>query len=329
MHHQGNPARQVRRYHPKMGDDAQGCLQWKPDVLPGFSATALHGGVLVRHDAPPPQPRAAILHLHGYNDYFFQTELAADFADAGLAFYALDINGAGRALDQQVIPHFMASISEPGDAIQESIELLATVHPGLALVIHAHSTGGLSAAIWAADRPHEALAGMILDSPLFGRRERGIKRYGRLVLPLLGRVRPLMEVSHNPSIYAHHLHVSNGGRWNFDTRMKRPEGVRARAAWALAVLQAQRRIARGLGLRVPVLVARSARTGPERMDNPELDRQDIVVDVDAIARLAPRLGSKVEELVIDGGVHELSLSAPAARSAYLSGVRHWLDKVLA
>ena len=303
--------------------------QWEPDVLAGFSAAPLDHGVLVRHDHSPAQPRGLVLHLHGYNDYFFQVALAEDFAAAGLAFYAMDLNGAGRALTRQPIPHFMSDISQPAEGLAEAASVVAGLHPGLPLLIHAHSTGGLTACIWAADDPHPALTGLMLDSPLFGRRERGIKHYGRVLLPVLGRARPLMQVSSRPSVYAHHLHSATGGRWDFDTEWKRTEGVPARAAWALAVQRAQRRVARGLGINVPVLVARSARTGPESHDNPQLDSQDIVVDVEAIGRLAPRLGDDVSELVIEGGVHELSLSAPGPRTAYIQGLLAWVDKVLA
>ena len=54
-----------------------------------------------------------------------------------------------------------------------------------------------------------------------------------------------------------------------------------------------------------------------------------MVDVEAIARLAPRLGDDVSELVIEGGVHELSLSAPGPRKVYIEGLVAWVDKVLA
>jgi alpha-beta hydrolase superfamily lysophospholipase len=297
-------------------------------VLAGFSATTLENGVLVRLDDNPLRPRAAVVHVHGYNDYFFQTPLARDFADAGIAFYAVDLNGAGRAIDRHPVPHFMSDISQPGDGIDEAVTLVGHLHPGLPLLLHAHSTGGLSACVWAADRAHPALAGMILDSPLFGRRERGIKHYGRGLLPVMGRARPHLLVSSKPSVYAHHLHSEGGGRWDFNREWKRPEGVPARAAWALAVRRAQQRISRGLGLTVPVLVARSAQTGPERADNPHLDAQDIVVDVEAISQLAPRLGSDIEQLVVEGGIHELSLSAPDARAAYIRGVMTWIDRVL-
>lgn len=309
-------------------------LSWRADILPDFEQTTLgpaaqHGPTLVRPTRQPGEPRAVVLHVHGYNDYFFQEHLAHAFMDAGCAFYAVDLRRAGRSLAPGDIPHIMLDIAEPGDDLELAADAIGRLHPGVPLVIHAHSTGGLSAVIWAADRPSENLAGLVLDSPLFGRREHGYRRLGPWILPLLGNLRPYAEVAHRPSVYAQHLHVEGGGRWEFDPDLKRPDGVPARAAWALAVLRAQRRIARG-GARVdvPVLVARSAETGPEESGNPHLDEQDIVVDVEAIARLAPHLGPCVEELVVPGGIHELSLSRKEPREHYLDGVLTWLDRVI-
>lgn len=302
---------------------------WSADILPGFEHMAVGNATLVRPVRAVPQPRAVVLHVHGYNDYFFQEHLAAAFTEAGLAFFAVDLRRAGRSLRDGDIPHFMADITEPGDDLDAAVGAISALHPDLPLLVHAHSTGGLSATVWAADRPHPLLRGLILDSPLFGRREHGIKRLGPILLPALGTWRPLAVVSTSPSVYAKHLHVEGGGRWEFDTSLKSPAGVPARAAWALAVLRAQQRIARGkLTLSVPVLVARAAQSGPERDDNPQLESQDIVVDVTAIARLAPRLGPQVTEIVVDGGIHELSLSRTDAREFYVSAVTSWIDRVL-
>jgi alpha-beta hydrolase superfamily lysophospholipase len=302
---------------------------WTPDVLPGFSHTPIDPATLVRLDDAPAAPRAVVLHVHGYNDYFFQVDLARFFADEGCAFYAVDLRRAGRSLRPGDHPHDMADVAEPGEDISAAADAVCAAHPGLPLIVHAHSTGALTASIWAADRAHTALAGLILNSPLFGRILTRGQRIRMRALPLIARTAPQTIVSSAPSVYARHLHVDGGGRWDFDTSWKRPSGVPVTARWLAAVVRAQGRIARGLGLTIPVLVARSAQTGPERDDNPRLNEQDIVVDVDAVARLAPKLGDRVEEIVVPGAIHDVSLSADGPRGVYLDGVRAWLSKVLA
>jgi alpha-beta hydrolase superfamily lysophospholipase len=221
----------------------------------------------------------------------------------------------------------MADVAEQGDGIDVALAVIAALHPGLPIVIHGHSTGGLAAAIWASERPHPALAGLILDSPLLGTTLTRIEKVRMVALPLFAAIRPMAVVAHAPSIYAQHQHVSGGGRWQFDFALKRPAGVPIRAAWLAAARRARAKIARGLDLQVPVLVAMSDSSGPDVADNPLLDRQDTVINVDEIVRLGPRLGDDVEVVVIPGGVHELSLSQDEPRELYLGTVSRWLDSV--
>lgn len=299
-----------------------------PDVLASFSAAPLSRATLVRSDAQPPDPRAAVLHVHGYNDYFYQAELAHWFESQGLAFYAVDMRGAGRSRLPGEHPHDMATIAEPGDDISAAVAAIAEVHPGLPIIVHAHSTGGLSAAIWAADRPHPQLAGLILNSPLFGLPlTRAQALMARAVTPIL-RLRPTMIVSRVPSLYNERIHVNGGGTQTFNQEWKTPAGVPTTAQWVGAVTGAWKRIDGGLGITVPVLVARSASTGPERDDNPRFHSQDVVVDTAETARLTPKLGRLAEELVIEDGMHDLTLSAPEPRAQYYAGVATWLTKVL-
>jgi alpha-beta hydrolase superfamily lysophospholipase len=303
--------------------------EWTEDVLAGYSRTPLGAATLVRPQAQPEAPKSVVLHVHGYNDYFFQTHLAEAFVDSGGAFYAVDLARAGRSLVPGDIPHYMEDVAEQGDDIDAAVRVIAQLHRGLPIVVHGHSTGGLTSAIWAADRGHPALAGVILDSPLFGKRYGPLQRAGSHALPLLAALRPRGVVSHGPSIYATHQHVSGGGRWDFDVAWKRPRGLPARVAWANAVRVAEARVGRGLGLSVPVLVARSDSSGPDLASNPLLDSQDTVLDVRRIAFMTPLLGDRVTELVVPGGVHELSLSRDEPRARYFQGVLDWLDSVSA
>ncbi|WP_062518211.1 serine aminopeptidase domain-containing protein [Demequina gelatinilytica] len=302
---------------------------WEDDALAGFEARPLGPATLVRSAAPPAAPRGAVLHVHGYNDYFFQAHLARFFEEQGLAFHAVDMRRAGRSLKEGDVPHLIASIDELGDDIAAAADAIAAERPGLPLVVHAHSNGGLAAAVWASARPHPGLAGLILDGPYFARAGTRAERIGLRAVPLLARARPRMVLHDAPSHYAAHLLTDAGGAWGFDVAWKNPAGVPVRAAWLAAVLDAQSRVARGLSIAVPVLVARSHSTGPDSPDNPQIGLQDTVVDVDAIARLAPRLGPRVREAVITGGVHELSLSSPVPRAAYLAAVASWLPEVIA
>ena len=149
----------------------------------------------------------------------------------------------------------------------------------------------------------------------------------RAVKPMV-RLRPSMIVSRMPSLYTKHIHVNGGGTAEFDQEWKTPAGVPTTAQWVDAVTGAWKRIDGGLDIAVPVLVARSASTGPERDDNPRFYQQDVVVDTAETARLTPKLGPRAEELVVEDGMHDLTVSAPGPRAQYYAGVAAFLDKVL-
>ncbi len=42
--------------------------------------------------------RRGILYVHGYNDYFFQKEMAERFVDSCINFYAVDLRKYGRSI---------------------------------------------------------------------------------------------------------------------------------------------------------------------------------------------------------------------------------------
>ncbi len=77
---------------------------WQPDILgDGYRQHVLDLGadpdgegrivaVLVRRDIQPGETvHGAVLYVHGFSDYFFQTPLADFLAAHGLVFYALDL----------------------------------------------------------------------------------------------------------------------------------------------------------------------------------------------------------------------------------------------
>jgi alpha-beta hydrolase superfamily lysophospholipase len=80
------------------------------------------------------------------------------------------------------------------------------------------------------------------------------------------------------------------------------------------ITDAQAEVARGLGLSLPVLVLHSARSHASgRIPEPEDFRCDTVLLVEDTVELAERLGARVTRVVIENGLHDLVLSAPAVR----------------
>lgn len=269
-----------------------------------------------------------VLHVHGFNDYFFQTHLAEAFETRGYRFHALDLHGCGRSQREGLLPHYSTDLAHYAPELSAAARLIRSDHDRL--VVLGHSTGGLISSLWAhrvRDRPGRPgpVDALVLNSPWF---ELNVSWFRRVlstpVLDVLGPLDPLRIVEDEPSAYTRHLHVDHGGRWEFDTALKRTDGLPARAGWLRAVRRAQSRLARGLDITAPVLVCTSASSGPNRLDNPDLDAQDTILDVGQIAARAPRLGRDVTLATVPGGVHDLSLSAPGPRAVFLETVFDWL-----
>jgi alpha-beta hydrolase superfamily lysophospholipase len=311
-----------------------------------------------------PSPRGVVLHVHGYNDYFFQTHLADAARDAGFLFYAVDTRTAGRALQDGDIPHHVTDLRDQGRDIVAALRVIRAQHPGLPVALHAHSTGGLTAACLldafpgvppatcpsgvggpranpAADDGSATLMpdALVLNSPFLelptpvngSLIPDGTTLAGRAVraaVRLLGAVAPTVVVDPNHSAYGTAQLDTNGGRWFFDERLKNPDGQPTRAGWVAAVLAAQARVTRGLDIACPVLLAASTASSTDDLGNPRLDASDTVLDVDRLVTLAPKLGRRVAVMRIDGGVHDLSLSDDGPRDRYITGVLHWLANVL-
>ena len=275
----------------------------------------------------PHRPRGVVVHLHGYNDYFFQTHLADAIEAAGWAFLAVDARRAGRAWRPDEVPHYQEDLREQGTDLTAAVAAARAMFPDVPVVVHAHSTGGLVAALWAhAHRERGGVDGLVLNSPFLSEQIGPVPVVTDEVLRALAAVRPLTTLSSRPSGYAARLLAAG---WVFDTDLKRPDGVPVRAGWLSAVRRGQTRLARGLEIACPVLVAHSDASGGEGEDNPDGDHQDTVLDVQTIATLAPRLGPDVDVQVIAGGVHDLTLSAPEPRAAYLDALTAFLDRVAA
>ena len=318
---------------------------WSPDPLgPDWEQTTLDLGsdaegpvvaTLVRRvpgaERPGPpgarDPRPAVLHLHGFNDYFFQAHLADRSEEHGYRFYALDLRKCGRSRRAWQTPHFCTDLRDYLPELDAATRLIREELGHDRLVVMGHSTGGLLACLWAHSvRRTGLIDALVLNSPWFDLNAPWFDRVvSTRVVDAFGPLSPQRVLTHGGSPYSRSLHVEHGGRWEYDLALKASTGIPARAGWLRAIRRGHARLARGLEIEVPVLVCTAAASGPNRDDNPDLDRQDTVLDVDHIAARAPRLGSDVTLVRIDGGIHDLSLSAEPARTVFFDTVFGWLD----
>jgi alpha-beta hydrolase superfamily lysophospholipase len=307
---------------------------WSPDFLDGYETTELPlpGVEPAAGEHPDVDPvatlirktsdqvgRGAILYLHGWNDYFFQTHFADYMTEIGYDFYALDLRRYGRSLRPGQLRGFITNLDDYSVELDAAVNLIAADHDRLLLM--GHSTGGLVAALWAA-RNTERLEGLILNSPWLDMQGSAIVRtLGTPVIDALGSRAPT-SVIRLPDLgfNARSLHISLGGEWDYDLTLKSAPGPPIRTGWLRAILQGHQRVAAGLSISVPILVLASTTTDFSRRWHEGLRIVDTVLDVEQIAARAVRLGPHVTVVRIPEGLHDLTLSAPHVR-------KHALDEI--
>jgi alpha-beta hydrolase superfamily lysophospholipase len=312
---------------------------WSPDFLGGYETTelVLPGAetapgepddvdlvaTLIRKSGPRAGARA-VLYLHGWNDYFFQTHLADYLSDLGYDFYALDLRRYGRSIRPGQLRGFIGNLDDYTLELDAAADLIATDHDRLLLM--GHSTGGLIAALWAA-RNADRLEGLILNSPWLDMQGSAIVRaLGVPVIDALGSRAPT-SIIRLPDLgfTARSLHISLGGEWDYDLTLKSRPGPPIRTGWLRAVLLGHQRVAAGLGIGVPILVLASAKTEFARRWHEGLRVVDTVLDVEQIAARAVRLGPHVTVVRIPDGLHDLTLSAAHVRKQVMDEIGRFIE----
>jgi alpha-beta hydrolase superfamily lysophospholipase len=307
------------------------------DILgEGYEATVLPLGedaegevvaTLVRRRAPEPGGRA-VLYVHGFVDYFFQRHLADFYVEQGFDFYALDLRKYGRSLLPHQTPNFIGSLTDYFPELDEAVRIIREDHD--VLLLNGHSTGGLIAALWADRvRGQGLVQGVFLNSPFFDLNESAFMRAAGVALARsLSRPRPLAKLPAALSErYVRSIHRDHDGEWEFDLNWKPLAGFPVRAAWLAAIRRGQRRLHAGLAIDVPLLVMASATTVKPKA-GVDITGADIVLDVEHIARWSSGLGPHVTIVRIDGGMHDLVLSAKPARDRVFIELARWIRAYL-
>ena len=129
-------------------------------------------GTLVRREAPA-NPIGAVLYVHGFTDYFFQTALADFFTERGFAFFALDLRKCGRSRRPGQTPHYVSDLAYYDAELSRALAAVRHETGDAPVLLAGHSTGGLvlSAVARPAQRRRPAvpkgagISGLVLNSP--------------------------------------------------------------------------------------------------------------------------------------------------------------------
>lgn len=299
-------------------------FDWVPDTeLPGYEQRSIalsdeptyalepKGSLvatIVRRGAPV--SGRAVLYVHGWNDYFFQTHLADAMHDLGHDFYALDLRRYGRSLRPGLLAGYIADLADYFVELDAAVDIVrAEGHDEIVLM--GHSTGGLTSALFAHERPG-TFTGLILNAPW-------LETYGNTLLrPAVTAARAVAPTTVLPlgdsGFYRRSVAASEDGEWTYNLNLKGDPAFRARFGWLAAITNGHARVAEGLHVDCPVLVAISERSFFSRVWGEEQQLADIVLDVELIAARAPKLGNSVTIIRVPDAMHDLTLSSERVRA---------------
>jgi alpha-beta hydrolase superfamily lysophospholipase len=280
---------------------------------------------LVRRLAGDTPGRRAVLHVHGFADYFFQTEYAAWWLDRGYDFYALDLRKYGRSLRPHQTPNYVGDLKEHFDEIEEAWSRIVGRDGHTDVILSAHSTGGLIVGLWANAFQPEQLTGMVLNSPwtdLAG--STALRLASTPVLNRVGVRQPMREIKrHVTGFYARSLHRDHEGEWDFDLMLKPVESFTVYAGWLRAIRNGHAELHRGLDVRVPILVLSSGRSSSPAEMSDDVHGTDIVLDVAQIRQWATAFGPHVTYVAVEGARHDVVLSLPGPRERVFREIDTW------
>jgi alpha-beta hydrolase superfamily lysophospholipase len=268
----------------------------------------------------------AVLHLHGFADYFFQTAYAEWWTERGYDFYALDLRKHGRSLRPHQTPNYVTDLRDYDAELDLAWERLTERDGHDEVVVSAHSTGGLVTGLWANERRPAELVGAVMNSPWLDLQGSALLRIvGTPALKVLGSRQPMREIKrHVTGFYTRSLHRDYDGEWDFDLLWKPIESFTVYAGWLRAIRDGHARFHRGLELPCPVLVLSSGRsTLPEEMGE-DVHGTDIVLDVSQIRRWATAYGPHVTYVAIEGARHDVVLSREEPRARAYDAISTWM-----
>ena len=112
---------------------------WQPDVLgkPYYAETIElpdddEGAVVATLVGRRGRSRStkAVLHVHGFADYFFQTPVADYWVSRGYDFYALDLRKYGRSLRPHQTPNFTTDLASYYAELDEATAMARSLADG-------------------------------------------------------------------------------------------------------------------------------------------------------------------------------------------------------
>ena len=281
-------------------------------------------------------PRGIILYVHGYNDYFFQEELAEKSDSAGFAFFAIDLHYNGRSYRAGEPRSDMRSVKEYYAELDAAVALSKkiagnSISSNLPFVIIAHSNGGLITPNYLNERNSEDFAAFVLNSPFLDYKNSWFVR--NVAFPVFSDIALLMPDAPAPKQespkYNMSLLKTEKGEWEFNTELKSDEWPQQYFGFLRATTRGIKWIHNGMQIKSPILMMRSGCTVNNVKWDEDYMRCDCMLDVNLLEKWAPKLGPDVTTVTVEDGMHDVFLSRKDVRDFAYRTMFEFLDDAVA
>ena len=273
----------------------------------------------------------AVLYVHGFNDYFFQSDMAHRFNEKEYHFYAIDLRKYGRSTLPHQKSNNMRSLTEYFADLDEALEIIRQ-EGNEKILLSGHSTGGLLVTLYASERVgNEKFDTIFCNSPFYDMNMPGYQK--RLLVPLValfGKYFPDVLLPGKISEwYGHSLHGEKKGEWDYNLVWK-PHLVPAlNAGWISAIHQGHTKIKKGIILTRPILVMHSHQSIYSNDWNTSFFEGDAILNVKDIKGGAERIVAPKRTIIeIEGGMHDLILSPLQVRERVYLDLFEWLKQTI-
>lgn len=280
---------------------------------------------LIRRETEKPSDKA-VLYIHGFNDYFFQKELAKRFNQFGYNFYALDLRKYGRSYLPHQKLNNVRSLSEYDEEIDIALKIIRSENNKQAILM-GHSTGGLIVTNYAKRHPNTHLyQGIICNSPFYEYNLSFLERkLGVPLLSLLANYFPDRPIDSGLSeLYGYSLHTDKYGEWDYSLAWKPHFIPKINLSFIRAIYKAQQNIKHNTVIDVPMLILHSDKSINVKTWSEKFKSADAVLNVNHISKVAHKIKGNITISEIINGMHDLFLSEETVREDAYGEVFAWV-----
>jgi alpha-beta hydrolase superfamily lysophospholipase len=253
--------------------------------------------------------------------------MAENFIANGYDFYAVDLRRYGRSWRSNQKMCDIRNIKDYFKDIDTCLKIIKA-EGATNTVILGHSTGGLTASLYAHHHPNSDLfQALILNSPFFDFNTSNFTK--RTLLPFVfqkGKKHPDKLLKKDGlSVYGESISIKYHGEWTFNENWKPIETGPISYGWFNAIHQGHVEVSSGLKINQPTLILHSDHSVYGKVWNLNFQSGDAVLNVQDIQKESKKIMGPINIVQIKDGMHDLILSKIEVRTVVYEQIFNWCE----